>query len=242
MKSKLGIVITLVVGAFLAMPVMAHEAGTWIIKGGVGMVSPKSDNMFLETTELIPSGDIIEGSTIQVDDGSSLVLSATYMLKDHWGIEILAALPFEHDFEITGTLNGSPVVVPVGKTKHLPPTVSFQYHFAPDATFQPYVGLGVNYTLFFSESLESGIPGSTGILDLDIKNSAGVAVQFGADWAFGENWLASIEGRWIQIESDIAFDIDLEPFGGPGIVRGVELPPLLEINPWVFNLNVGYQF
>ena len=66
MKSKLGIVITLVVAAFMAMPVMAYEAGTWIIKGGVGMVSPKSDNMFLEITELT-TGDIIEGSTIQVD-------------------------------------------------------------------------------------------------------------------------------------------------------------------------------
>ena len=31
-----------------------------------------------------------------------------------------------------------------------PPTVSLQYHFLPDAKFQPYAGFGVNYTHFFS--------------------------------------------------------------------------------------------
>jgi outer membrane protein len=238
MKSKLGIVTSFVLVASMAMPVSAHEAGTWIIKGGVGMVSPKSDNMFLESLELT-SGDVIDGATIQVDDGTSVVLSATYMINDNWAVDILAAVPFEHDFEVTGTINGSPVAVPVGSTKHLPPTVSIQYHFAPDATFQPYVGLGVNYTTFFSESLESGIPAATGILNLDIEDSTGIALQFGSDWAINEDWLVSFDARWIQIRSDVAFDLDL---GGGDVAYGVVLPPLLEVDPWVFNLTVGYKF
>lgn len=232
MKKKLGIVATFAVAALMTVPVSAHEGGTWIVKGGFGMVSPQDNNMFLDSLPLA-DGSVIESAYIQVDDGSSLVLSATYMLNDNWAVDILGAWPFEHDFEVTGTIDGSSVAVPVGKTKHLPPTVSIQYHFAPDATFQPFVGLGVNYTTFFSEDLESGIPDATGILDIDIQDSTGLAAQLGADWVFDEKWLASFDVRWIQIRSDLELTVD----GGV-----VTLPPTLDIDPWVFSLTVGYKF
>ena len=61
------------------------------------------------------------------------------MMTDNWAVELLAAYPFEHDIYL---VDGPEV----GSTKHLPPTVSLQYHFMPDSTFQPYLGAGVNYT------------------------------------------------------------------------------------------------
>ena len=232
MKTRLGFVATCAVAALIAVPAAAHEGGTWIVKGGVGMVSPQDNNMFLEAVGLT-DGSTIDNAYIQVDDGTSLVLSATYMLNDNWGVDILGAVPFKHDFEITGTIDGSAVAVPVGETKHLPPTVSVQYHFSPDATFQPFVGLGVNYTTFFSEDLESGIPAATGILDLEIQDSTGLAAQIGADWVINEDWLVSFDARWIQIRSDLQLTVD-------GAV--VELAPTLDIDPWVFNLTAGYRF
>lgn len=35
--------------------------------------------------------------------------------------------------------------VPVGTVKHLPPTLTLQYHFAPDASFRPYAGAGLKF-------------------------------------------------------------------------------------------------
>ncbi len=33
----------------------------------------------------------------------------------------------------------------------LPPTLTLQYHFTDFGAFKPYVGAGVNYTVFFSQ-------------------------------------------------------------------------------------------
>ena len=49
-------------------------------------------------------------------------ITGEYFLKDNLGIEVLAALPFQHDINVVG-------VGKVGSTKHLPPTVSLQYYF-----------------------------------------------------------------------------------------------------------------
>lgn len=70
------------------------------------------------------------------------------MIKENIAIELLAATPFSHDIKGTGALAG---VGKVGETKQLPPTLSVQYHFSPKASVRPYVGAGINYTIFFSE-------------------------------------------------------------------------------------------
>ena len=66
------------------------------------------------------------------------------MFADKFGLELLAATPFKHDI----TLNDAPVKV--GSTKHLPPTLSVQwYPRGGNNGWQPYVGVGLNYTTFF---------------------------------------------------------------------------------------------
>jgi len=43
----------------------------------------------------------------------------------------------------------------IGKTWLLPPMLTLQYHFTDFGTFRPYVGAGVNYTLFYNQSGKS---------------------------------------------------------------------------------------
>ena len=236
MRIKLSLVATSIVALLLAMPASAHEAGTWIFRGGAGTVAPKSDNLELGDVTLLDDS-VVENSFIEVDDGTSLVLGATYMIHDHWAVDILLAAPFEHDIDLTGTLDGSGVSVPLGSTDHLPPTVSFQYHFAPDATFQPYVGVGVNYTLFSSESVTQQVRDALGLVDIELEDSSGPAAQLGADWVIGDKWLINFDLRWILIESNLFVTID-----DNGSTSVLEVPGQVEINPWVYSLNVGYRF
>ena len=192
----------------LAVPAQAYEAGDWLFRVGVTSVDPKSDNLDLDPAAA--------GSMIEVDSGTTLTFNGTYFFSPNWGLEVLAALPFNHDIELDGTK--------VGETDHLPPTVSIQYHFAPDAAFQPYVGAGLNATIFFSEDTAGPLAGA----DLDLDTSFGLAAQVGADFMLNEKWLLNIDVRWIDIDTEAKLD---------GATLGD-----VEIDPWVYGINVGYKF
>lgn len=203
MKSVLKPLAVAAIAATFASPAFAYEAGQWILRAGIGTVDPDSDNL--------TTGDTV----FEVDSGTSLTLTATYMFTENWALDILAAWPFSHDIEANG--------VRIAETDHLPPTVSLQYHFLPDSTFKPYAGLGLNYTTFFSTDLDPAVGD-----DLDLDDSFGLAAQIGADIELADRWLLNIDVRYINIESDASVD-------------GADLGTV-DINPFVYSINVGYRF
>lgn len=221
MKNILRFIAATAVLAMLALPVQAHEKGDWIFRGGVGTVSPDSP-VYSD-----------EDLAIQVDDGTSLTLMGTYMITENWAFDILAAWPFTHEasLDVVGVGN-----VPLAEFDHLPPTFSFQYHFIPDGKFQPYAGLGLNYTTFFSIDIDSGLADALGAagstIDLDLDDSFGIAAQVGADIMMNDRWLFNVDVRYISIETDATLSVD-------GVADD---PATLDVNPWVYSLNIGYKF
>jgi len=214
-----------------AVPAQAYEAGDWVFRVGVTTVDPKSDN--LDTA--VPGGEGPVPITIDVDSGTTLTFNGTYFFSPNWGLEVLAALPFNHDINIQG-------IGKIAETDHLPPTVSLQYHFLPDSAFQPYVGLGLNYTLFFSEDVNQTLIDTVEALnpglevtgaDLDLDGSFGLAAQVGADYMLNENWVLNFDVRWIDIDTDAELTVD--PVGTLDLGT-------VEIDPWVYGINIGYKF
>ena len=206
----------LVAGALLALvasPALAYEAGTWVLRAGVGVVAPDSDNLVLDPDTIV-----------EVDDGTSLTLMGTYMFSPNWAFDVLASWPFNHDIKLGDAK--------IAETDHLPPTFSLQYHFLPDSTFQPYAGAGLNYTTFFSTDVTQTLTDLTGITDIDLDDSFGLSLQLGADWTFGNNWLLNFDLRWIDIESDLTASdgVDSAELG------------TVAIDPWVYSINIGYSF
>jgi outer membrane protein len=216
MSKLFKILVTFAGLALLAGPALAHEKGDWVVRAGIGTVDP-------ESTAYSNSVDDVR---VVVDSGTAVTLSAVKMLTDNWGFEILAATPFSHDVSIGAV--SVPGLIEIGEVKHLPPTFSFQYHFIPGGTFQPYVGLGLNYTTFFSEKIDQSLlPGA----DLSVDDSFGVAAQLGADIKLSDEWLITIDARWIGIEADAT------------LFDGVSSETIaLDINPLVYNINVGFKF
>ena len=179
--------------ALVSMPAAAYEKGDWLVRVGGGMVDPKSDN-----------GDIVS-----VDSGSTLIFNGEYFVTPTLGFEVLAALPFSHDIhDPTG-------VVKLAETKHLPPVFSLNYHFPTDGGFKPYLGAGLNYTLFFDEKTEQTVlPDTT----LSLDGSFGLAVQVGADIDLSDTMFLNLAVRWADIdtdasipEADLAFDVEIDP-------------------------------
>ncbi len=170
--------------AGLAMPAFAQEAGTWTIGIGAHQVNPKSDN-----------GSLV-GGALDVEVGSNVrpTITAEYFIRDNLGIEVLASWPFQHDIDINGLGN-------VGSTKHLPPTVSIQYHFG-EGKVRPFLGAGVNYTYFFSEDTNGALAGS----DLELDSSFGLAAHAGLDFKVGDKGSLRVDARWIDIDTDVKLD------------------------------------
>jgi outer membrane protein len=98
--------------AAVALPAAAQSAGDWTIGIGVHQVDPKSDNGVLANGTL----------PLSINSDAKPSLTFEYFSARNLGVEVLAAWPFQHDISVKG-------VGRVGSTKHLPPTVSLQYHF-----------------------------------------------------------------------------------------------------------------
>jgi outer membrane protein len=179
----------------------AFEPGDWLVRVGASYVNPASDNH----------------DVVSVESATSATINFSYMMSDVWALEVLAAYPFKHDLELhDGTK--------VGSTKLLPPTFSLQYHFSPTEQFQPYVGVGINYTNFSSEKTQGPMEGT----DLDLGNSWGLAGQMGFDVMFNDNWFFNLDVRYIDIDTKAKLD---------GVSLGT-----VEIDPWIFGGHIGFRF
>ncbi|TSB22722.1 outer membrane beta-barrel protein [Psychrobacter sp. YGAH215] len=188
----------------------AVPAGTWSIAAGAHYVDPKSDN-----------GTLNNGLSVDVDGDVRPTISGEYFIANNVGVELLAAIPFHHDFDLNDAA-GNPVLS--GKTQHLPPTLSLQYHFDGynmPMNVKPFVGVGVNYTTFFKEKVSNGA-------DLDLDDSVGVAGHIGLDIPFAPTESFRIDARYMDIKTDAKLN---------GVDAGE-----IDISPWVYGVAFVKQF
>lgn len=190
--------------------VLAYGEGDFFTRIGAAHVNPKSDNGSIDALGLT---DL----EVDVDSDTTLGFTLGYRFHDKLGVELLAALPFKHDISIAdGTVNGS--------TKHLPPTVTVQYYplGGTDSQVQPYAGIGLNYTTFFSEAVDvSGV-------ELELEDSWGAAGQLGVDVPLSDNWALNMAAWYVDIDTDAS-------------LNGTEVGTV-QIDPWVFMGGVSYRF
>jgi outer membrane protein len=144
----------------------AHAAdGNWVVKVGVHVVQPKSNN-----------GTLANGAfKVDVGNNTQPTITAEYLFTPNLGLEILASTPFKHDVKLNG--------VTAGSFKHLPPTLSLQYHFNADGTY--------------GERTTGPLAGAK----LSVDNSFNVAAHAGVDFRLNPNWLFTVDARWIKLDA-----------------------------------------
>jgi outer membrane protein len=138
----------------------------------------------------------------------------SYYLTDNVSAELVLTYPQKVDITVNGADAGS--------VKALPPTLLAQYHFgAADAAFSPYVGAGLNLTLFSSRGVLGGGANIS-------KSSVGIAGQIGADFALSGAWSLNVDLKYIGMNTDVYV-------GGNKAGK-------LDLNPWVASIGFGYRF
>ena len=210
----------------IATPAMAQKAGDWLVRFGPAAVLPNDDSGDVE-----PLDDLNFDTGVEVEDGYSLAVTITYMLKDNVGLELLGALPFEHDIKGEKDLDG----VDIATVEHLPPTLAVTYFFQSDSNVRPYVGAGINYTTFVEEDVDSELDALVGgDADIELDDSVGLAVVGGVDVDINDNWYFNASLWYIDIETEA--EVDTPNFAVD------ELEVDVDIDPWVVMLGVGTSF
>ncbi len=209
---------------------LAHKAGDTILRAGYAQVRP-------DTTSSTVLG--VPGSGVDVKNNSQLGLTGTYMFTDNIGFEILASTPFNHDLNASGTIAS---FGKIGSTKHLPPTFTAQYFFTGrDSDINPYVGIGLNYTTFFStkttQNLNDAVHAVTGVdvtsTSMKLDDSFGVAFEAGVDFKFNKNWLLNISVWKADIDTTAKISVNN---------GAVNTQVDVNIDPIVYMIGIGYTF
>lgn len=179
----------LLVTALLPVPAQA-ERGDVLVRVRSIIVAPSER-----------SGDILPafpGEKVSVDNSFAPEIDVTYMASDHLGLELIAATTKHSATGKTGTTGG---IGRLASTWVLPPTLTAQYHFVPAGKVRPYVGAGINYTLFYSEKPTRQLVAAVGPTKAKLGSSFGWAAQAGIDIDLTDRVFLNVDVKYIDIDT-----------------------------------------
>ncbi|WP_286861834.1 MULTISPECIES: OmpW/AlkL family protein [Sphingobacterium] len=119
--------------------------------------------------------------------------------------------------------------VDLGSVWLLPPTLTAQYHFLPDGDLRPYVGAGINYTIFYSAN-----EGPT-VKNVKYDNTFGFATQLGIDVKLSEKYFLNLDAKYILLKTDVQVDAS-------NLAPNLSIPAKVDINPFLLGIGFGMKF
>lgn len=201
---KIVLALSLATLGLSASQVMAQD-GPWQLRARVLKLSPANGSD--------PVGGAGAADRLTVSSKVIPEVDISYYVTPNWSAELILTYPQKHDVMLDGAT--------IGSFKHLPPTLTAQYHFAPDAQINPYLGAGFNYTRISHVNLLQGAA------DLD-KHSFGFALQAGVDFKLDKNWSLNLDVKKVQLRSDVSI--------------GGSKASAVKVDPWLLGVGVGYRF
>lgn len=198
-------VLAALIAAGLSIPAFAQSApeGNW-------MVRVRAVN--IDTANKSDAFGTVGKDEVHVSDKVIPEVDISYFITPNIAAELILTYPQEHNVSIAGAK--------IGTVEELPPTLLLQYHFMPEGKFRPYVGLGVNYTLYTNDDLPPG-------LSTD-NDSIGLALQVGMDVQLAPQWFLNVDLKKVKMGTDVS-------------ANGTKVTHL-DIDPWLFGVGVGYRF
>ena len=192
-----------------ALAQSGKSSGDWLLRlRGIGVLPD-------ESSRVNPIG-----GRVAADDSYVPELDLSYFVTDNIALELIAATT-RHDMADKGSTIGD---VDLGRVSLLPPTLTLQYHFLPKGRISPYLGAGVNYTLFYDEDAPGGA-----VTQISYDDSFGWALQAGVDMQIADSWWLNLDVKKIYLSTDVSIN-------NGAITADVDL------DPWVVGLGVGYKF
>ena len=141
----------------------------------------------------------VPANGLHLEDKTIPEVDISYFFTKNLAAELILTYPQKHIVRVTQSAAGA---FDAGSLKELPPTLTLQYHFMPDAQFRPYVGAGFNYTTFSSVDLAplDAVSGGTNSVS---RSNFGGALQVGFDVKVGANSYINFDVKKLYIKTDL---------------------------------------
>lgn len=195
---KTGIALAVVAVALAAVPARAQDVGDTGIRAGDVLLRARA--IMVAPNE--SSGGILPtfpAEKVSLNNSFMPEVDVTYMVTDNIGFELIASTTKHAASGRTGTTGA---IGKLASTWVLPPTLTAQYHFNSHGAVRPYVGAGVNYSIFWDEKASKGLVGAVGPTKVRMSDSLGWAVQAGIDIDLTPNVFANFDVKYIDIDTN----------------------------------------
>jgi outer membrane protein W len=199
------------------------------------------------------------GSNTKISSAVVPTIDLSYFITKNWAIEAICCVTPHHVTGV-GPLQGASVI----KSWVFPPSLLLQYHVTNFGAFQPYLGVGVNYTAFWGtrpgnqtvafpslnsnlnavSQLTTGLPTTVfaTATSASITSSWGVVGQLGADYMLNEHWGINIDAKYIMMEPNahVWAIANTAPLNTGPLAAPLNLA--VKINPIVISGGLTYRF
>jgi outer membrane protein len=161
----------------------------------------------------------------KIDIGNSYVpeVDASYFFTNHIAAEIIAGTTRHKVEDKAGS------GYDLGHVWLLPPTVTAQYHPLARNVWDPYVGAGLNYSIFYGAG-GADIGGQP--TKVDYKNGVGYALQGGVNYEVSKAWFVNVDVKKIFVSTSAKVELN-----GNAITNAH-----VAVDPLLVGLGVGYRF
>ena len=195
--------LALVGGAMLTSAAQAQDA-PWLVR--------------VRAVQLQSANKDSTGLDLSINDKLIPEIDFSYFFTPQFAVELVLTYPQKQTIRSGGT--------DIGSLKHLPPTLTAQYHFTGLGAFKPYVGAGLNYTHFSNVSFDPAVQAT--LQPTLSKNSFGLAAQVGFDYEVAQNVYLNVDVKKVQIKTDVS---------SAGTKVGT-----FKVDPWLLGVGIGRRF
>lgn len=157
------------------------------------------------------------GLKTDVDNAITPEIDVSYFFTPNISAELIAATA-QHEVS-AGDFD-------LGDAWILPPTLTLQYHFQPNSKFSPYVGAGLNYSLFYGED------DGTGFNNLDVDGGIGYALQAGFDYWVDDHWGLNFDAKYVNLDIDVDVDLGSTHLDADNV----------DLDPFIIGVGTSYRF
>lgn len=176
--------------------------------------------LFNTSGKINVAGQRIPG-TLKLANTATMTFDVGYYFFNNFTVDVVGGIPPHSTASGAGEASS---LGPAGKVNVAPAVVQILYHFTDLGPFHPFIGGGVNYTIFMNKV---GI----NVSDFHVKDNWGGAVTGGIVYDLSENWGINVTASQIFLSST-----------AKGSVGPAPVAVKVVANPTAISMGVTYHF
>ena len=171
------------------------------------------------------AGSRVPNASVRTGKELTATFDLAYFITPQWAIDAYVGIPPR------ANINGTGPLASLGRlagTFYGPAVLALQYHAPGLGKFDPYVGIGLNYTMFLAHT-------DAALRNVKIENAFGTAFEAGMHYAIAPKWTLNLDAKYILLSNRISAQFPTPAGPLPAVAK-------VQINPLILGVGVGYKF